>query len=186
MKNKKYEFTGETKVHNGKILKRIRRISDGLVGGWIEKEDNLSHLGTSFVYENGKVYDEAYVSGDGMVTENGEVYNYAVVCKLGSVSGNAKAHGDCTITGWVSGEANVKTGTIIGEVQIPFKEIEFYRGANTLLVSAIKTLENQWLFNVGCQELITKEEFIDRIYNEDGGLELNPHRKYYLKILSLY
>ena len=31
---KKYEFTGETKEHNGYTLHRIRRLSDGLVGGW--------------------------------------------------------------------------------------------------------------------------------------------------------
>ena len=41
------------------------------------------------------------------------------------------------------------------------------------------------LFNVGCQDEITKEVFIDRIYNEDGGLEKNPHRKEYLKIIDM-
>ena len=36
---KKYEFTGETKtLGNGTILQRIRRLSDGVFGGWIEKE----------------------------------------------------------------------------------------------------------------------------------------------------
>jgi hypothetical protein len=38
---KKYEFTGETINLNGLILKRIRRISDKLIGGWIQSEDNL-------------------------------------------------------------------------------------------------------------------------------------------------
>jgi hypothetical protein len=38
---KKYEFTGETLNFNGIILKRIRRISDKLIGGWIQSEDNL-------------------------------------------------------------------------------------------------------------------------------------------------
>ena len=40
-------------------------------------------------------------------------------------------------------------------------------------------------YNVGCQEKITKEEFINRIYNEDGGIEKNPHRKEYLKIIDM-
>ena len=43
---RKYEFTGETK--NG--LRQIRRISNGVVGGWIEKESNLSHENDAWVY----------------------------------------------------------------------------------------------------------------------------------------
>jgi hypothetical protein len=34
---KKYEFTGEEKECYGFTLKQIRRISDGEIGGWIEK-----------------------------------------------------------------------------------------------------------------------------------------------------
>ena len=41
MTYKKYEFTGETKEVFGRTLHRIKRLSDGLVGGWIESEDNL-------------------------------------------------------------------------------------------------------------------------------------------------
>lgn len=52
---KKYEFTGEIKEFNGFVLKQIRRISDQLIGGWIEKEDNLSQEGSCFVYENARV-----------------------------------------------------------------------------------------------------------------------------------
>ena len=49
---KKYEFTGKTKVIGDVELKQIKRLSDGLVGGWLESEDNLSHTGNCFVYEN--------------------------------------------------------------------------------------------------------------------------------------
>ena len=42
------------------------------------------------------------------------------------------------------------------------------------------------LFSVGCQCNITKETFIDRIYNTNGGLEQNPHRQEYLDILNRY
>src|SRR6056297_2303516 len=31
---KKYEFTGETTTHYGRTLHRIRRLKDGLIGGW--------------------------------------------------------------------------------------------------------------------------------------------------------
>jgi hypothetical protein len=61
---KKYEFTGETLEHKGVILKRIRRISDDLVGGWIQGENNLAHEGDCFVYHDAKVYGDAMVFGD--------------------------------------------------------------------------------------------------------------------------
>ena len=38
----KYEFTNEIRRYNGRLLHRIQRIEDGKLGGWIEKEENLS------------------------------------------------------------------------------------------------------------------------------------------------
>lgn len=64
---KKYEFTGETKQINGVTLRRIKRLSDGLVGGWIEKEENLSHEGECFVYGSAQVSDYARVFGSAQV-----------------------------------------------------------------------------------------------------------------------
>lgn len=74
---KKYEFTGETKQVGffGNItLKRIRAtmefgiIKIGDLGGWIEKEENLSHKGDAWVWGNAEVYGNAKVWG------NAEVY----------------------------------------------------------------------------------------------------------------
>ena len=42
------------------------------------------------------------------------------------------------------------------------------------------------LFSIGCQYNITKEYFIQRIHEEDGGLDENPHRQEYLDILNRY
>lgn len=50
---KKYEFTGEVKVQWGTTFHRIKaaisfgEIEAGEVGGWIEKEENLSHEGNA-------------------------------------------------------------------------------------------------------------------------------------------
>ena len=38
----KYKFTEEKMFHNGRVLKRIIRIEDNLVGGWIESEKTIS------------------------------------------------------------------------------------------------------------------------------------------------
>ena len=67
---KKYEFTGETKQVGffGNItLKRIRAtmefgiIKIGDLGGWIEKEENLSHKGDAWVWGDAEVYGNAEV-----------------------------------------------------------------------------------------------------------------------------
>lgn len=69
--NDKYEFTGETKEFCGKTLRRIRALKDfgsvkaGDVGGWIEKENNLSVSGSAWVSDSARVSDSACVSGSG-------------------------------------------------------------------------------------------------------------------------
>ena len=78
---KKYELTEETFTVFGKTLYRIRAVRDfgsvktGEFGGYIEKEENLSHFdnawvcGDAWVFGNARVYDDAWVSG------NAEVFN---------------------------------------------------------------------------------------------------------------
>lgn len=68
---KKFEFTGETKTislfFRTATLHRIRAVAEfGLVkigdlGGWIEKEENLSHEGKAWVWGNAKVCGDAKV-----------------------------------------------------------------------------------------------------------------------------
>ena len=68
---KKFEFTGETKtislLFRTATLHRIRAVAEfGLVkigdlGGWIEKEENLSHEGKAWVWGNAKVWGNAEV-----------------------------------------------------------------------------------------------------------------------------
>lgn len=59
---KKYKLTSETKIHLGKTLYRIKAlitfsiVKKGELGGFIEKENNLS-----------QVYGDAWVSGNALV-----------------------------------------------------------------------------------------------------------------------
>ena len=61
----KYELTD---IINDQGLKQIKRISDGQLGGWIEKEENLSQSGDCWVFE------KAQVSGEAQVFENAQVF----------------------------------------------------------------------------------------------------------------
>ena len=71
----KYEFTGETKVVLGITLRQIRAliaiplfgVSVGDVGGWIEKEENLSQAS-----------DSAWISGDAWIYGDARIYKVNV------------------------------------------------------------------------------------------------------------
>ena len=86
---KKFELTTDTKMFLGRKLFRIKalisfgNVRAGDMGGYIEKEENLSQYGNAWVYGNAKVYGNALVSGDALVSGNAEVSGDALV------SGNA-------------------------------------------------------------------------------------------------
>lgn len=84
---KKYEFTGEVKVKFGVTLKRIRALIDfgnvkkGELGGFIEKEENLSYAGDAWVSGNARVSGDAEVYGDAWVSSDAD---YMVIGPIGS------------------------------------------------------------------------------------------------------
>ena len=88
---RKYELTDETMELYGTTLHRIKASCDfsdvkaGDLGGWVEKEDNLSHDGNAWVYGNAKVGG------------NAEIYGYAWVYGNAEVDGNAEIHGDVRV-----------------------------------------------------------------------------------------
>ena len=93
---KKFELTAETKINVfGKKLFRIKAlisfgdVKEGDVGGWIEKEKNLSHSGNAWVYDNAEVCDNARVYGNAWVYGNARVYGNAEVCDNAEVCGIA-------------------------------------------------------------------------------------------------
>ena len=107
MKNK-YELTDETKNFCGITLHRIRALRDipsvnvksGDLGGWIEKENNLTQYGdamvcgNAMVYDNAEVYGDAKVCGNAMVFDDAKVYGDAKVYSNATVCGNAKVYSD--------------------------------------------------------------------------------------------
>ena len=112
---KKFEFTGETKTislfFRTATLHRIRAVAEfGLVkigdlGGWIEKEENLSHEGKAWVcgdaevWGNAKVWGDAKVCGDAKVWGDAEVWGNAKVCGDAKVWGDAEVCGDAEVWG---------------------------------------------------------------------------------------
>ena len=99
---KKYELTSETKVFLGKTLYRIKalvqfgNVNAGDLGGWIEKEENLSQSGN------------AWVSGN------------AEVCKIGAVfwiGAIGSRNGTTTFFRCKDGKIYVSCGCFLGDLE---------------------------------------------------------------------
>ena len=114
---KKYELTEETVTVYGKTLYRIRAVRDfgsvktGEFGGYIEKEENLSHFGNAWVYGDARVSENAWVYGDARVY--GDAWAYGEV----QVAGNAWVYGNARVSGnaWVYGDARVYGNARVSE-----------------------------------------------------------------------
>ena len=118
---KKFELTSEFVTFLGKKLFRIKalisfgNVEEGELGGYVEKEENLSNNGDAWVYGNARVYGDARVCGDAEVFGNARVYGNAEVCGDAWVYGNARVYGDARVCGnarvygdaWVCGNAEV-------------------------------------------------------------------------------
>lgn len=114
---KKFEMTNEIIGFEGKVLHRIRALRDfgdvkkGDLGGFIEKEDNLSQRGNSWVYDNAKVCYNALVTDDAYISENARVYGYAFIADSSKIEGCAIICDHASI----GGTAVVKDNALIRE-----------------------------------------------------------------------
>lgn len=85
-----------TTLYRIKALKSFNNVKKGDLGGFIEKESNLSHDGDCWIYDDAKVFDNARILDNAKITknssvsENATVYNEAVVSDDASVYGKAK------------------------------------------------------------------------------------------------
>ena len=86
---KKYEFTGETKtvpllfenvtLHRIQAITSFENVVAGELGGWIEKEENLSQGGNAWVGGNAQVSGNARVGGDARVFSINHILTIGVI-----------------------------------------------------------------------------------------------------------
>ena len=94
---KKFEFTGETKTTiGGIVLHRIKAlvridlgystiIEVGDLGGWLEKEDNLSYLGNAWVSGDAEVLGDAKIYGDSKVYDDACINKCSHILNIGPI-----------------------------------------------------------------------------------------------------
>ncbi len=134
---KKYEFTGETKIINtlnGEItLRRIKAsmefgvIKAGDIGGWIEKEANISENGNAWVCGNAEVWGDAKVYGDAEVWGDAEVNNPKHILVIGAIGSRND------FTTFYRNKHNgitVKCGCFNGEIKEFLKKVQETHGDN--------------------------------------------------------
>ena len=102
---KKFELTTDSIKRNGVTLYRIKSLIDfedvkaGDLGGYVEKEENLSQSGNAWVYGNAEVSGNARVSGNAWVSGNARLSGNAWVYGNAEVSGDACVSGDARVSG---------------------------------------------------------------------------------------
>lgn len=147
--SKRFLIIGEyddvtTTVYRIRALKDFGNVKKGDLGGWIESENNLSHEGNCWVYDNARVCGHAKISGNANVKDNAMVFGWAtincgafvydnarvwggaIVSDTASVSGKAAVYGNTTIYGYckirgfaeISGNAKIANVIIDQDVQI--------------------------------------------------------------------
>lgn len=123
---KKFELTSEfitnifgTKLFRIKALIEFGNVKAGELGGFTEKEENLSQDGNAWVYDNARVYGDACVCGDARVHGNARVCGDA--CVYGD-AGYATVHGfgseyrTTTFFKTKAGDIGVKCGCFYGNL----------------------------------------------------------------------
>ena len=161
---KKYKLTNETIKIDGITLYRIRAIksfsnvNEGDLGGWIEKEDNLSQIGNAWVCDNARVF------GNAEVHDNAKIFGDAKVEGDAIVHGNAVIRGDAIICG--------KTDYIIFEIFCSNERYFTWTRSN-----------NMW--SVGCF-YGTGKELIEKVYRDSERLDREYERvvRYVNRILA--
>ena len=189
-------------------------INAGELGGYIENEDNLSQEDKAWVYDKSKVYGDTIIRNsiiNNSTINNSTIKDSIIVDSDIRDSTIEDSTIDDSIVEYVTLEnSDIRSSTIVdsfirdsvlresiiknsitikdrrltGEIAIPFKDIFKHQCKNRML-TAILTEDDKILYSIGCQKNITEKEFIDRIYNDDGGLEKNPHREEYLRLIPL-
>ena len=98
---KKYEITSEMKP--GRFSSKLYRIKScinfttvsghevkkGDLGGWVEKEENLSQDGTAWIFDDAEVCGNAKILDSAVVCGNAKVFNDAEICGDVEVCGDA-------------------------------------------------------------------------------------------------
>lgn len=155
---KKYKILKDQYIEAyGKKLYRIQALKDfngvrsGDIGGYIEKESNLSQYDNAWVYGNAQVSDDAQVYGNARVFCNARVYGIRHYLNLGPVGSR---DGYTTIYRDKSKKAYVVCGCFRGDLDEFERAVHKthagtkYEAEYMALIQLARLREKEWLYEV--------------------------------------
>ena len=194
MEEKKYELLkDDTIVVEGYTLYRIKALKDfGIVkkddlGGYIEKEDNLSQDENCWVYDDARVYGNARVSGSSRVSDNARVYGNARVFGDAYVFDHACVYDYACVYGdaWVFDNACVSDNAYISNDANISSDFDYCTvsgfGSKARTTTFFKCKNGVIKVNCGCFNG-TINEFRDKVKETHGD---NKYAKEYLTIADI-
>ena len=104
---KKFELIKEDSIEvEGRTLYRIRALKNvvksydgtyavkkGTLGGYVQKEANLSHEGNCWVFDNAKVFDDTQVQNHAVITDESMVFGNSVIKDRAIICNQSKVYG---------------------------------------------------------------------------------------------
>lgn len=165
--DKKYEILKDQAITmNGSTIYRIKALKDfgdvetGDMGGFVEKEENLSHEGPCWIYDDAMVYHNAKVKDNATVRDRAQILHNAIVegrarvFNNGTVFGNARIKDNASVFdyGKVHGFAIVQdNATISGDARICNESIvkDYVHVSGYINVTKGEISKNTVLFGIG-------------------------------------
>ena len=162
---KKYKMTSNVKEFLGHKLFQIKALKDfgdvkaGDLGGYIEKEENLSHDGIAWVFDNAWVYDNAKIICNAQIFDNAQVYGDTCICGDAWVFGDARVYDNARVSDHaeVCGKAQIYGNAqicgyagVFGEAKV-FDRAQVFDGAriygDARVYGETWIRNNAWIFN---------------------------------------
>ena len=147
--------------------------------------NNAEMCGNATMYDSSVMYDNSKMFNNSKMYDEARMYNNAVMFNDSKMFGNSKMYNNAKMFDYAT---MGKDKLLYGSINKSYKKIFQYHCEKRLL-TAILTEVNEILYSVGCKIGMTKEEFIDRIYNDckikGKGLEEYPYRQEYLDIIDI-
>ena len=172
---------------DAKAMDYSRMYDDSKMYDDSEMYDNSAMYNNSEMYDNSemhnysKMYDNSEMHDCSKMHNYSKMHDYSNIYDYSNMYNNSRMYGNSAMYGY--GELNNNDqlyGKLVSKVD-DFTEISNPKGR---LVTCVRK-GNNIFYNVGCQDEIDEETFKYRIEHENGGLEENPHRTYYYKIIEM-
>ena len=147
--------------------------------------DNSMMRGNAMMFNNSKMYDRATMFDNSKMFDGAEMFGRATMYDNSAIYDNSKMYNKARMFDYAILNENK---ILYGSINKSYKNI-FQHLCKKRFLIAILTEENEILYSIGCQTGITKEKFIDRIYNDcevkGKGLEEYPYRQEYLDVIDM-